>query len=143
MAVIDHELFVRLSRSRDFLADSSDRQVRLTDAAATACISKYHYIRLFHQAFGQTPHEFLVRRRMDRARHLLATSDLSVSEVCLEVGYESLGTFSSRFRQLAGCAPTEFRKMVRPSFAVRWAGAHVYVPACFLQFYFPQFRRSN
>jgi len=134
-SLVDHETFVRLSRSRDFLAACFDRQLRLDDAARQAYLSKYHYQRLFQRAFGESPHEFLTRRRIDRARDLLASSDLTVSEICLEVGYSSLGSFSARFHQRVGCPPSEFRSRLRGIYAIPWPGMHHFLPNCFLRFY--------
>jgi AraC-like DNA-binding protein len=133
--MLDHQTFVRLARSRDFLADQAASAVRLEHAAAEACLSKYHYLRLFRKAFGMTPHEFVQKRRIDLARRLLSTTDLSVTEVCLEVGYESLGSFSSLFARFEGTPPTDFRASVRRQFAIRWAGGAVYIPMCFLERY--------
>jgi len=135
VSLTDHETFVRLSRSRDFLAECFAQRLRLDDAARQAYLSKFHYQRLFRRAFGETPHEFLTRRRIDRARALLASTDMSVSEICMEVGYSSLGSFSARFHQLAGCPPTEFRARLRGIYAIRWPGMHQFLPTCFLQFY--------
>lgn len=131
-ALADHETFLRLSRSRDFLAARYDRRLTLTDAAAEACLSKFHYQRLFQRTFGETPHEFLTRMRIERARELLASTDLPVSQVCLEIGYTSLGSFSTRFHQVAGCAPSEFRSKVRKVFALGQPRPARFVPSCFL-----------
>jgi AraC-like DNA-binding protein len=131
----DHETFVRLSRSRDYLAAYFDQRVLLDEAARQAYLSKYHYQRLFQRTFGETPHEFLTRRRIDRARDLLASTDLSVSEICMDVGYSSLGSFSARFHQLVGCPPSEFRARLRGIFAIPWPGMHHFLPNCFLRFY--------
>ena len=68
--VVEEETFARLCRSRDFLAASLDQPVRLTDAAGEACLSPYHYHRMFARAFGETPHDFVQRLRLDRARSL-------------------------------------------------------------------------
>ena len=134
-SLTDHETFVRLMRSRDYLAAYFDQQLRLDDDARQAYLSKYHYQRLFQRAFGESPHEFLTRRRIDRARDLLASTELSVSDICLEVGYSSLGSFSARFHQLVGCPPSEFRARLRGIFAIPWPGMHYFLPNCFLQFY--------
>ena len=134
-SLTDHDTFVRLSRSRDFLATRYDQRLRLDDAARQAYLSKYHYQRLFQRAFGETPHEFLTRRRIDQARALLASTEMSISEICLEVGYSSLGSFSTRFHQLVGCPPSEFRARLRGIYAIPWPGMHRFLPHCFLRFY--------
>src|ERR1700741_3228418 len=100
--LVHDELSRRLCRSRDFIAAGIDQPLRLADAAREACMSPFHYHRLFARTFGETPHEFLTRQRIDRAKELLARENLPVTEVCLAVGYESLGSFSSLFRAKIG-----------------------------------------
>src|SRR5258708_28353793 len=116
--LIDDELFRRLCRSRDFLAAHLDQPLRLADAAREACLSPYHYHRLFSQTFGQTPLEFLTRLRMDRAKCLLARDQLAVTEVCFAVGYGSLRSFSSRFRAMVGYSPSDFQRHLHRIFPV-------------------------
>jgi len=128
---LSDELFVRLCRSREYLADCADAPVRLDQAARLAYFSKYHYLRMFAAAFGETPLEFVSRVRMERARSLLSSTEWSVTEICLEVGYESLATFSSRFRRFAGHAPSEIRRQSRKSFAMPSLAAIYNVPTCF------------
>ncbi|HMC58307.1 MAG TPA: AraC family transcriptional regulator, partial [Candidatus Solibacter sp.] len=70
--LVQEETFARLYRSREFLATSFDQRLRLSEAARQACLSPFHYHRMFVRAFGETPHEFLTRRRIDRAKQLLA-----------------------------------------------------------------------
>src|SRR5262245_39692180 len=107
--IVNDEIFRRLVRSRDYIAARLDEPQRLADAARYACLSPYHYHRLFRQTFGETPLEFITRLRMDRAKELLIRDELSVTDTCMAVGYESLGTFSTRFRSFVGCSPSEFQ----------------------------------
>ncbi|MEO8027764.1 MAG: helix-turn-helix transcriptional regulator [Bryobacteraceae bacterium] len=130
--ILDHESFVRLCRSRDFLAASLEQKPKLEDAARVAYLSPFHFHRQFARAFGETPHSFLRRMRIDRARKLLAADHLPVTEVCLAVGYESLGSFSTLFRSQTGMTPLEFRRAVRrvfPSARIPPAG---FMPTCLL-----------
>ena len=103
------ELYRRLLRGRDFLLSSLDARVRLKEVARDACLSPYHFHRAFRQVFGETPHAFLLRQRLGRAASLLRRRDLSVTEVCLETGFESLPSFSALFRRRFGVAPRDFR----------------------------------
>jgi AraC-like DNA-binding protein len=130
--LVDDETFKRLCRSRDFLAGSLDRQVRLADAAGAACLSQFHYHRLFARAFGETPHDFLTRLRIDRAKQLLAQDHVPVTEVCFAVGYESLGSFSVRFRSVVGRSPSEYRRAIRRIFPVPELAVYRFVPGCYL-----------
>ena len=93
--------------------------------ADTANVSKYHFARCFARTYGEAPMRYLTRRRIERAQDLLRSANLSVTEVCMLVGFSSLGSFSSRFRELVGETPTQYRD--------RWAatgGPHI--PGCFL-----------
>ena len=126
---VDDDLYRRLARSRDFLAAGFDQPLRLADAARHACLSPYHYHRLFARTFGETPHEFLTRLRIDRAKQLLTRDRLPVTEVCFAVGYESLGSFSSRFRSIVGYPPSEYQRRV---FHIPFRFPKGIVPNCFL-----------
>ena len=130
--LVEEETFARLYRSREFLAGSFDQRVRLSEAAREACLSPFHYHRMFVRAFGETPHDFLTRRRIDRAKQLLARDECPVTDVCLAVGYESLGSFSSLFRSVVGRSPLEYRQSLRRVFPVPDLAPYRFIPACFL-----------
>jgi len=112
--------------------NSFSRRLSLQEAAREASLSPYHYHRMFVRAFGETPHEFLTRRRIDRAKQLLAREECAVTDVCFAVGYESLGSFSSRFRSVVGRSPSEFRESLRRVFPAPYVAQHRFIPACFL-----------
>ena len=135
--LIEGDLFRRLCRSRDYLAARLDQPMRLADAAREACLSPYHYHRQFTRVFGETPHEFLTRLRMERAKRLLEGGQVPVTEVCFAVGYESLGSFSSRFRGLVGSSPSEYQRAMRKVFAVPRVVVCRFVPGCFLTHFAP------
>lgn len=102
-----------------------EEPLNLDRLATVAGVSKYHFARSFEAAYGETPIRYLTRRRIERAQDLLRSANLTVTEICMAVGFASLGSFSTRFTQLVGETPTEYRN--------RWAargGPHV--PGCFL-----------
>src|SRR5919201_4414487 len=78
--------------------------------AKIAYVSEAHFIRSFRATFGETPHRYLQRRRVERSMFMLRETDLSVTEICFEVGFTSLGTFSRTFRDIVGQTPTDYRK---------------------------------
>jgi transcriptional regulator GlxA family with amidase domain len=78
--------------------------------ARIACVSRAHFIRTFRATFGETPHRYLQRRRVERSMFLLRETDRSVTEISLDVGFVSLGTFSRTFREILGETPTEYRR---------------------------------
>jgi AraC family transcriptional regulator len=104
------ELFRRVLRGRDFLISSVAASVSLREAARAACLSPFHFHRSFTTAFGDTPHRYLRRYRLERARHLLLESNQSVTEICTDAGFESLGSFSTLFRREFGHSPRECRQ---------------------------------
>jgi AraC-like DNA-binding protein len=104
------ELLRRVSRGRDYILSSLSERVTLAGAARAACLSPFHFLRAFRHAFGATPHQFLTRQRLDRARLLLTRGDRSVTDVCLESGFQSLGSFSSLFRRHFGVSPQQVQR---------------------------------
>jgi len=107
------EYFVRLGRARDFIESNLSDPVTLRDIADAACMAPCHFLRLFKQAFGETPQRYLSRRRIERAMILLRQTDTSVTEICLSVGFQSLGSFSWLFRKRTGQSPQQYRELGR------------------------------
>ncbi len=103
------ELYRRLHRARDYAAALAHTPLTLDDLAGVAFLSPNHFLRTFKAAFHQTPHQYLTAKRLEQARRLLRHTDLSVTEICLAVGFESLGSFSSLFRRQIGLSPQAFR----------------------------------
>jgi len=130
------DTFRRLCRARDLLASEYGSRVLLEHAAREACFSEFHFHRLFRTAFGETPHDFLTRLRMERARQLLASQRI-VTEICFEVGYESLGSFSAKFRAQFGRSPVEFQKEVRRVFGYSAPWRILMIPECFTPLWSP------
>lgn len=110
-------------------------------------MSRFHLLRLFRLTFGQTPHQFTIRVRIERAKLLLAESDWSVTEICGAVGYDSLGTFSTLFRRETGMTPRAYRERRRRFWSIEFESPRLFVPGCFLTMYGrnaeKQFSRSN
>ena len=109
--------FVRLCRARDLLADLAEPR-SIVEVAGEIRISPFHFIRQFEAVFGETPHQFRTRARLDAARQLLARGQHSVTDVCLEVGFSSLGSFSTLFTRRLGESPIAYQRRVRPMIAV-------------------------
>ena len=98
--------------------------------ARRAHASKAHFSRGFKRAFGETPHQYLLTRRIERAAHLLRDTDLTVTEICDAVGWQSLGSFSTTFKRVKGKTPTEYRRAWRASPA---AAAVAAIPSCIVR----------
>ena len=119
------DVLVHLRRARDHADRCYAEQVDVDSLAAVAGLSKYHFLRLFKATYGVTPGEYLSQRRIERAQDLLRATNLTVTEVCHAVGFSSLGSFSSRFRELVGETPSEFQR--------RYAATGApHIPGCLL-----------
>ena len=112
------DILARLCRARDLLRDVHDRTVTIDEAAREAAMSPFHFIRQFHAMFGETPHQARIRSRLDRARLLLAGGNQSVTDICMEVGFSSHGSFSTLFARRVGISPSEYRRRARSMITV-------------------------
>jgi AraC-like DNA-binding protein len=109
---------IRLARAREMLAAANDAELSIAEIARELGLSPFHFIRRFEAVFGVTPHQFRIERRIDRAKTLLASGQYSVTDVCLEVGFSSLGSFSALFARRVGETPSAYRRRVRAAVAV-------------------------
>jgi AraC-like DNA-binding protein len=103
------ELNRRMLRARDAIDRAYGHPLDIPNLAQVASVSEAHFIRTFKATFGETPHRYLQRRRVERAMFMLRESDRSVTDICLEVGFTSLGTFSRTFRDIVQVTPSEYR----------------------------------
>ena len=112
----------RMLRARDAMDRDYAKALDIKALAAIAFVSEAHFIRVFKATFGETPHRYLQRRRVERAMFLLRETDRSVTEISLDVGFNSLGTFTRTFTEIVGDPPSTYR----------WRAADLRaVPACF------------
>ena len=112
-------------RARDAMDRAYAEPLNVPALAAIANVSEAHFIRTFRATFGETPHRYLQRRRVERAMFLLRATDRSVTDVCLDVGFNSLGTFSRSFQEIVGESPRAYRERgpilaVPNCFAMAW-----------------------
>lgn len=99
-----------LLRVRDLIDRAYAEPLDISALARSASVSTAYFSRSFKAAFGETPHQYLMSRRMERAKALLRSGDRAVTEVCLAVGFTSLGSFSTQFRRFVGDSPSAYRK---------------------------------
>ena len=118
------DVLEHLRRAHDHADRHYDQPLDLEQLAEVAGISKFHFQRLFTATYGLSPAEHLSRRRIERAQDLLRATNLTVTEVCMTVGFSSLGSFSGRFRELVGETPSQFRS--------RYANGAPRIPGCYL-----------
>ncbi|AFU05659.1 helix-turn-helix transcriptional regulator [Nocardia brasiliensis] len=117
-------LLPHLRRARDLADRRYADPLDLDELAAAAGVSKYHFLRAFAAVYGLTPAAYLTERRIERAQDLLRSTNLTVTEVCMLVGYSSLGSFSSKFRKLVGVTPSEYQ--------AKFADGAPRIPGCFV-----------
>ena len=106
------ELSGRLLRAKDYMDANYRAKLPLAEMAQIAYLSPHHFLRSFKLAFGVTPHQYLISLRLDAARHALTDGAQTVSEICNEVGFESLGSFSWLFKKHYGLSPDQDRKKI-------------------------------
>ena len=127
MSSAEEDVHRRLLRARDLMDRRYAEPLDTRRLAEVALMGTSHFIREFRRVFGETPHRYLQRRRVERAMQLLRDTDASVTDICLTVGFTSLGTFSRRFSEVTGTSPTAYRSTTSPlglraptSFTMRW-----------------------
>ncbi len=118
-----------LLRAKDLADARFGEPLTVADLARAAGLSPAHFSREFRRTFGESPHAYLLTRRLERAAAMLRTTDRSVAEICIAVGLSSVGSFTTSFRRMFGTSPTAYRASFPP--AATWAR----VPACVLRFY--------
>src|SRR5919197_1628570 len=118
-----------LLRAKDLADARYFEPLGVDDLARAAGLSQAHFSREFRRSFGESPHAYLLTRRLERAAALLRTTDRSVAEICLAVGLQSVGSFTTSFTRTYGLSPTAYRATFPP------ASAHAIVPSCVLRAY--------
>jgi AraC-like DNA-binding protein len=118
-----------LLKARDLADARYTEPIGVEEMARAAGLSKAHFSREFRRVFGESPYVYLMTRRLERAAALLRNTDHSVAEICLEVGLQGVGSFTTSFKRMYGKTPTEYRSAAPP------ASAHARVPACIVRAY--------
>jgi AraC-like DNA-binding protein len=118
-----------LLRAKDLADSSYGDPLTVADLARAAGLSPAHFSRAFRRTFGESPHVYLLTRRLERAAALLRTTDRSVADICMAVGLSSVGSFTTTFTRLYGKSPTAYRSSFPP------AVAYAIVPACVVRAY--------
>lgn len=125
------DTFRRLNRARRLIDEYFHLPLDLDQISSEACLSRFHFLRLFRRAFNKTPHQYLRDRRIERAKELLSSSGLTVTDVCFEVGFESLGSFSTLFHKHVGKPPIAYRAFILE----HQMESRRKIPGCFLTMY--------
>jgi AraC-like DNA-binding protein len=118
-----------LLRAKDLVDGQYFEPLTVADLARAAGLSRAHFSREFRRVFGESPHQYLLTRRLERAAALLRNTDRSVTDICFTVGLSSVGSFTSAFSRVYGCAPLAYRSSFPP------AHRHIRIPKCVAQVY--------
>jgi AraC-like DNA-binding protein len=118
-----------LVRARDLADARYDEPLQVADLARAAGLSRAHFSREFRRTFGESPHSYLLTRRLERAAAMLRTTDRGIADICFSVGLQSVGSFTSSFTRAFGVPPAAYRARFPP------AACHARVPACILRAY--------
>jgi AraC-like DNA-binding protein len=124
------ELLSRLCCARDLLRDWEAEPLSVIAVARVSGLTHFHFIRLFKAVFGETPHQYRSRAQIEKAKHLLILTDLSITDVCMAVGFSSLGSFSALFTRRVGMSPSEFQRRYRSGSAAHGRLPASLIPGC-------------
>jgi AraC-like DNA-binding protein len=127
MARVSPDLLVQLRRARDLADRHYAEPLDLEALAAAAGVSRFHFLRSFASTYGRTPSAYLAERRIERAQDLLRATNLTVTEVCMAVGYSSLGSFSDKFHRLVGMSPSAYQAKFAASGIPHVPGCYVFM----------------
>jgi AraC-like DNA-binding protein len=129
------DLYKRLYRAKEFIDDCYDKPIDLNRIAGQAYFSPFHFLRVFKKIYNKTPHQYLTERRIEKAKELLSKDDLRVTDVCFEVGFQSVGSFSTLFNKYVGYPPAVYKLEYLRKLQVAIRFPEKVIPACFLQMY--------
>ena len=122
----------RLASARDYIADNYHNAFNLAETANSSFMSPFHFSRAFKETYGETPNEYAIRLRIQKAKKMLITENYSVSEVCERVGYMSLGSFSSLFLKQVGLPPSSYRRKLWQLSSEPFRYPSQVIPACYV-----------
>src|SRR5436190_7650528 len=129
---LTNDTYLRIVNAKMYIDENYHEQIDLEGVSKKAFISKFHFHRLFRKVYRQTPHQYITRKRIDKAKDLLAENK-PVTEVCNEVGFESIGSFSILFKKEVGFAPQYYRNMAYKKKMEQLAQPRKAIPHCFVE----------
>src|SRR5215813_7360509 len=129
--MLHRDVLIRLCQARDLLRQTDDDMPSVRQVAKEAGMSPYHFTHLFRAVFGETPKQCQLSARLEKAKYLLLREDASVTDISLETGFSSLGTFSYIFARRVGMPPTLYRKKIRSLAGPSGEIPSDFIPGCF------------
>lgn len=132
---ITADVYQRIVSAKIFIDENFDQPLDLNIISRHSCISRFHFHRLFTRIYRKTPHRYLTQKRIDNAKQLLDGNELSVSEICNNVGFESIGSFSVLFKKEIGFAPQYYRNLAYQKKQLAKEQPKRFIPHCFIESY--------
>jgi AraC-like DNA-binding protein len=129
--MLHKDVLIRLCEARTLLRESSEDRRSVREIARETGMSLFHFIRLYKAVFGETPKQCQLAARLEHAKHLLMTTDVPVTDISMDAGFASLGTFSYVFARRIGMSPTAYRDKIRPLIHEPGKTPHQLIPGCF------------
>ena len=129
---LNPDIYKKIVAAKVYIDASFNQPIDLAVVSRQACLSPFHFHRLFTRIYRTTPHQYLTRKRIDQARRLLAEKDLTVSDICNDVGFESLGSFSVLFKRQTGSTPQFFRNRAWRDRQRAVEQPKSFIPHCFI-----------
>ena len=131
---LTNDIYERIAAAKVYIDENYQEPINLETISQQAFLSRFHFHRIFTQVYRSTPHQYMTRKRLDKARDLLAHNK-PVTEVCNEVGFESIGSFSMLFKKEVGFAPQYYRNMAYKKKMEQLAQPRKAIPHCFVETY--------
>ena len=131
--MIRHFQYKKICSGRDYLQEHYTDAFSLSKVANYSCMSPYHFSRVFTCVFGESPNTYVTRLRIEKAKKMLVMENVSISDICTEVGYSSIGSFSSLFRKKVGISPSQYRRKLRSLSNETYRFPMQSIPLCFAQ----------
>ena len=132
---INPDIYRKIVAAKVFMDSNFHESLDLDSISREACLSRFHFHRLFTRIYRTTPHQYLTRKRVEQARLWLADKDLTVSEICNNVGFESIGSFSVLFKKEIGLPPQFYRNRARQKKQQALQQPRTFIPQCFIDTY--------
>jgi len=132
---ISKDVYQKIVSAKMFIDENFDQPLDLNIISRHSCISRFHFHRLFTRIYRKTPHRYLTQKRIDNAKQLLGENELSVSEICNNVGFESIGSFSILFKKEIGFAPQYYRNLAYQKKQLAKEQPKHFIPHCFIESY--------
>lgn len=127
------EVYKKIVMAKLYMDENFHESIDLDRISREACLSRYHFHRLFTRIYQRTPHQYLTRKRVEQARQWLVDKDITVSEICNNVGFESIGSFSVLFKKEIGYAPLYYRNQAWLKKQQALAQPRKFIPHCFIE----------